>query len=94
MRRFLAACLLILFAALAGSDALACSDGCRSSDCMGATQQCASTTGCIFCTGSVIVVPKHHFVAPLIAVVPAPMVSANTPLVVPRVVPDQPPRLT
>ena len=61
---------------------------------MDASDQCASTTGCIFCTGSVLVVTNHVFVAPLIAVVPAPTVSINAPLVLPRVVPDQPPRLT
>ena len=94
VRRLLAACLLALFAALATTDALACSDGCRSNDCMSTTDRCAGPTGCIFCTGSVIVVPTHVFVAPVIGVVQAPVFSINAPLVITRAVPDHPPRLT
>jgi len=94
VRRLLTACLLLLFVGLAASDALVCSDGCKSADCTNTADRCTGTGGCIFCTGSVIVVPAHVATAPLVAVVPAPIVSFHAPLLPTRAVPDHPPRLT
>jgi hypothetical protein len=94
VRRFLAAWLLVVFAALATGDALACSDGCKHAGTVTAADECTAMGGCVFCTGSVIPAAKHVAVAPVIAVVPAPVVSVNTPLVLPRTVPDHPPRLS
>ena len=65
MRRLIAACLLVVFAALATTDAVACPDGCQAASTPGAADQCNATGNCLFCTGGVVAVAADVAIAPL-----------------------------
>jgi hypothetical protein len=54
VRRFLAACLLTMFAALATADTFACPDGCESANTPSAADHCNVTGSCVFCSGGVV----------------------------------------
>jgi len=94
VHRLLAVCLLLVFAALSTTDALACPDGCQAAATSSAADHCNATGTCLFCTGGVASVAKVIAVAPLTASWPPQgLPVSQRPLRV-AAVPDHPPRLT
>ncbi|HKW00024.1 MAG TPA: hypothetical protein VJN96_09365 [Vicinamibacterales bacterium] len=68
MRRLLAACLLVVFAALATADTFACPDGCQTAASPTAAEHSNATGNCVFCTGGLVTfaiapVPTPRFVS-------------------------------
>jgi len=92
LRRFLVACLLVVFASLATIDTVACPDGCQSASSSSAADRCNDTGGCLFCSGGVVVVSAHIVMAPLTAVLPASLHTTPAPPLRSAAVPDRPPR--
>jgi hypothetical protein len=90
--KLLAACLLVVFAALAMADTYVCPDGCESKTTSAPADRSHTSTVCVFCAGGAVV----HTAGVLIArLVPAPF-SPAPPVIAtrqsPADVPDHPPR--
>lgn len=94
VRRLFAVCLLVVFATLVTTDAVACPDGCQSAGSPSAADHCNGSGACIFCTGGVVQAATLAMPAPLVAEAPAPYFTVLAPPVLPSAVPDRPPRLT
>jgi hypothetical protein len=93
VRRLLAACLLVVFATLATTDAVACPDGCQSAGSPTGADRCNATGNCVFCTGGVIQLAEHTAIAPQFVALPAPVFADQTPPILSAAVLDHPPRL-
>ena len=94
VRRLLAVCLLVVFASLATTDAIACPDGCQSADSQSAADQCNATGTCIFCSAAVVVVAAPIALAPGPTRHAAPLPLVLTLPVSSGVVLDHPPRVS
>jgi hypothetical protein len=55
VRRFLAACLVALFATLATADTFACPDGCLCAASLAAAAHCDATGACVFCSAAAMI---------------------------------------
>jgi hypothetical protein len=91
--RSLAACLLILFVALATADTFACPDGCQTASSGAAADQCNASGKCVFCTGGIVSYGPQVVIAP-VTVLPAHEEPGPQPPFRPALVLDHPPRLT
>ena len=94
VRRLLAVCLLVLFASLATTDAIACPDGCQSADSQSAADHCNATGACVFCSAAVVAVAAPITFAPVTTRQPAPLPLALTFPASSGVVLDHPPRVS
>ena len=92
MRRGLAVLVLIVFAGLATTDAVACPDGCQAASSQSAADHCNDTGICLFCTGGVFPATTPPAMAPLITQLPAPVLSIAAAPAFSIGVPDHPPR--
>jgi hypothetical protein len=93
VRRLLAACLLIVFAALATADAFACPDGCQSACSQGDADHRNATGICVFCSGGAVPVPVPIAITPVVTQIPAPLsLTPAIPAASPAVL-DHPPRV-
>src|SRR6185295_10945762 len=94
VRRLLAVCLLVLFAALATADTFACPDGCQTAPSGAAADQCNSSGQCVFCTGGIVAHAPHNFIEPITTPVSVQDVAQPEPPAQPTLALDHPPRLT
>ena len=94
VRRLVAISLLVLFAALVTTDAIACPDGCQSASCQMATDHCNGLGICVFCSGGVVPVAAELALVPVVTELPAPHVCASALPVPSTAVPDHPPRVS
>ena len=92
MGRFIAACLLVVFAALAATDAFACPDGCQSASSPFAADRCNASGTCVFCTGGALLGSADVAVTRLTPAPPVPELSTVAPSHTPANVLDHPPR--
>jgi len=92
VRRWLAVCLLALFAVLVAADAFACPDGCQSADSQPTADRCNATGVCVFCTGGVAAVATPIAIAPLFTTLPVSSPLAPAFPVLSGAVLDHPPR--
>jgi len=93
VRQLLAACLLVLFAALATADAFACPDGCQLASWGAAADQCNASGTCVFCSGAIVVHAPEVVIEPVTEPAPAQVVAQPEPLLLPAPALDHPPRL-
>jgi len=68
----LAACLLVVFAALATTDSFACPDDCQTAASPAAADHCNVTGNCVFCTGGVVTLAAAPVPSPALVSVPSP----------------------
>jgi len=94
VRRLFAACLLVLFAALATADTFACPDGCQTASSGAIADQRNASGTCVFCTGGVLRLALPAIAPPTTAPLPAQDLSSLHPPVQPAPPLDHPPRLT
>jgi hypothetical protein len=92
VRRLLAACLLVVFAALATTDAFACPDGCRTAASPTAAEHCNVTGNCVFCTGGLMTFAIAPVPTPLFVFLPSSELASPAPTLPPPVSLDHPPR--
>lgn len=92
VRRYLALCLVIVFATLATTDSVVCPDDCRSNATQSTADPCDAVRGCVFCAGGAVLFGADVVVT---------RASLSLPLIDPAVnapagsifnVPDRPPR--
>jgi hypothetical protein len=93
VRRVLAACVLMLFAALATTDMLACPDGCRTASSTASADQCNATGQCVFCGAAVVLYPPPLPVEPMTGPLAVQDAPQPKPPFQPPLAPDHPPRL-
>ena len=84
--------MLVVFAGLAATDAVACPDGCQTASSQSAADRCNDTGMCLFCTGGVVEATTPDGIAPPITQLPAPVLSIVAVPVLSLAVPDHPPR--
>jgi hypothetical protein len=94
VRRSLAACLVILFVALATADTLACPDGCQTASSGAAADQCNASGQCVFCSGGIVAHARHVAMPPVIVLLAAREEPSQQPPFPPALALDHPPRLT
>jgi hypothetical protein len=94
VRHLVAACLLVLFAALATADTFVCPDGCQMAASGAAADQCNASGKCAFCTGSIVTYALQVVTAPVTRPSPAQELPQQVPPLQPALALDHPPRLT
>jgi hypothetical protein len=92
VRRPLAACLLVVFAALATTDTFACPDGCQTAASPTAAEHCNVTGNCVFCTGGVVTFAIASVPTPLFVSLPSSELTTLPPTLSLPVSLDHPPR--
>jgi hypothetical protein len=92
VRRLLAALVLVVFATLATTDAVACPDGCPSANSTTAADHCNNAGICFFCTGGVVPATAPPVLAPFITQLPVPFLPLCAVPAFSTGVPDHPPR--
>src|SRR6185369_15364937 len=92
VRRLLAACLLVTFAALATVDMVDCPDGCQSASSPSSADRCNASGACIFCTGGVVVGVTEAPITQLIPIRSAAELPSLRPPLTPTSVLEHPPR--
>lgn len=90
--RRLAACLLVVFAALATTDAFACPDGCQTAASPTAAEHCNVTGNCVFCAGGLLTFPIAPVPTPLFVSLPSSELATVPPTLSLTVTLDHPPR--
>lgn len=94
VRRFLAVCLVAIFATLATADTFACPDGCQCAASLAAAAHCDATGACVFCSAAAMISAPA---ATIVNVVPTAVEFASQTLAAPLFTPtppDQPPRFS
>ena len=92
VRRLLAACLLVVFAALATADTFACPDGCQTAASPTAAEHCNVTGNCVFCTGGLVTFASAPVATPLFVLLPSSELATPPPILPLPVSLDHPPR--
>ena len=92
VRRLLAACLLVVFAALATTDIFACPDGCQTAASPTAAEHCNVTGNCVFCTGGLMTFAIAPIPTPLFVLLPSSELATPPPTLPVPVSLDHPPR--
>jgi hypothetical protein len=92
VRRLLAACLLVVFAALATTDIFACPDGCQTAASPTAAEHCNITGNCVFCTGRLMTFAIAPIPTPLFVLLPSSELATPPPTLPVPVSLDHPPR--